>query len=105
MAARPELVKLDQRIPDERARPRPGIEKLGALGVYCPNDWYAKYPYHFAGAAEGASRELGEELLDGMAAKLAEVVGLIKSDEASAQNAAEFSARMNAGGTLELPGK
>lgn len=103
LAARGELVKLDQRIPDERALPRPGIEKLNKLGVYCPNDWYAKYPYHLSGAAEGASRELGEELLDGIAAKLAEVVGLIKGDEASARNAAEFNARMKAGGTLELP--
>ncbi len=105
LAARGELVKLDQRIPDERARPRPGLEELNQLGVYCPNDWYAKYPYHFAGAVEGAGRELGEELLDGMAAKLAEVVGLIKRDEASALGAAEFKARMNAGGTLELPGE
>ena len=103
LASRGELVRPDQRIPDEKARPRPGSEKLNALGVYCPNDWYAKYPYHFAGAAEGASRELGEELLDGMAAKLAEVVGLIKRDETSARNAAEFGARMSTGGTLEIP--
>ncbi|MHC4913943.1 MAG: creatininase family protein [Planctomycetota bacterium] len=103
MAARGDLVKLDQRLPDEKARPRPGLEKLNEMGVYCSNDWYAKYPYHFAGAAEGASRELGEELLDGMAARMAGIVRLVKSDEASVRNAAEFSARMNAGGTLEIP--
>jgi creatinine amidohydrolase len=104
LAARGDLVKLDQRIPDEKALPRAGIEELNARGVYCPNDWYAKYPYHFAGAAEGASPELGEEVLDGLAARLAEVVGLIKRDEVSARNAAEFDARARAGGTLEIPG-
>lgn len=103
MAARPELVRLAERIPDEKARPREGVGGLNELGVHCPNDWYAKYPYHFAGPAEGASRELGEELLDGMAGKLAEVVRRLKRDEASPRLAAEFNARMNAGGTLEIP--
>jgi creatinine amidohydrolase len=103
IAARGDLVKLDQRIPDESALPRPGLEKLHELGVYCPNDWYAKYPYHFAGQVEGASKELGEELLDGMSAKMAKVIRAIKQDKVSVRNAAEFDARMRAGGTLEIP--
>ncbi len=103
LLAREDIVKLDQRIPDEKALPRAGIEELNKLGVYCPNDWYAKYPYHFAGAVEGASKELGEELLDGMGAKLAKVIRAIKKDEVSVRNAREFDARMRAGGTLEIP--
>jgi creatinine amidohydrolase len=104
MAAREELVRMDGRLPDELSRARPGLERLNALGVYCPHDWYSKYPLHFAGPVEGADRKLGGELLDGMAAKLAEVVRLVKADEISPASAADFSARSAAGGTLRPKG-
>ena len=103
MAARQGLVKMDQRLPDETTGPFGRLDATRKLGVQSSLDWYANYPYHYAGSAEGASRELGEELAGKLAARLAGIFKAIKEDAAGPELLAEFNARREAGGTLEPP--
>jgi creatinine amidohydrolase len=103
MAHDEKLVRMDQRIPDNRTAPAGRLDELHRLGVYTPVSWYADYPYHFSGPAEGACPELGEEVADVVAAGLAEVVAALKRDEQTPRVWREFTARGGAGGTLEIP--
>jgi len=104
MAAAPGTVKMDQSLPDACAEKLDRLKALDDAGVYTPVSYYANFPYHYAAVPEGASVEVGEEVLDACAEDLARAVRAVKEDEATPAIWREFLARMKRGGTME-PGE
>lgn len=101
MAARPETVRMDQLLPAEFHRKLGRLQGLRDLGVYTAVNYYSNFPYHWAGPAEGASPEVGEEILDERARSLAAAARAIKADQAAPQLMREFLERAARGGTLD----
>lgn len=100
MGARRDCVKLDQALPEKCAVRAQQLKHLVDLGIYTAVGYYSNYPYHWAGPIRGASVEVGNEVLDERAAKLAEAVRAIKADETAPRLMKEFRDRMAQGGTL-----
>ena len=80
LAIAPELVHM------ERVRPEESVS-LGRADwyeeqqVYTGINWYAAYPYQFAGDPTGATAALGEDVLTYNATHLVEVLRKIKNDD------------------------
>jgi creatinine amidohydrolase len=92
MAARPELVRMDQ-------LSAPGLPQKRLTGVRAatPVWWYADYPDHYAGDAKAATAEKGEFLLNGFAARVAAILGEIKRDTVAPALQDEFHRRTEHG--------
>jgi creatinine amidohydrolase len=100
MAARPGLVKLDQKLPDECGKKLGRLSKFLDLGIYTAVNFYSNFPYHYHGPADGATMEIGQEIVDNRAEQLVEVVRAIKADEEAPRLMREFLDRQAKGGTL-----
>jgi creatinine amidohydrolase len=101
MAVRPGTVRMDQLLPAACHRKLGRLQELRDLGVYTAVNYYSNFPYHWAGPAEGASPEAGEEILDERARRLAAAARAIKADEVAPRLMREFLERTARGGTLE----
>jgi creatinine amidohydrolase len=89
----PELMQLD------RAQGESGADqKRHALpsDVYSPIWWYARFPNHYSGEGDKATRELGEALTEYRLARLAEVLKIIKADRQTLAVQDEFFDRVDA---------
>lgn len=75
---RPELVKLDE-APNESGADQARLDLPESLytGIW----WYARFPGHYAGKAEGATAELGELMFDFRVESLVEALGHAKGDD------------------------
>jgi creatinine amidohydrolase len=101
MAVESELVKMEQRLPEEHSRKQGRLKHLIDLGVYTAVNFYSDYPWHYRGPAADASPELGDEIVDDRARKLAAAARAIKADEEAPRLMREFRERQAKGGTLE----
>jgi creatinine amidohydrolase len=86
LAHRPDLVHLD------RAGSQSGadLNRLNLPYTYTGIWWYAKYPNHYAGDGQYASKELGNLLIDNEANQLAEMIRAIKADKTVIELQNEF---------------
>jgi len=77
IAHRPDLVHLD------RAGLQSGadLSRLNLPFTYTGIWWYAKYPNHYAGDGQYASKEIGNLTLDNEAGQLAQMIKSIKADK------------------------
>jgi len=83
----PQYVRMDQ-VATESGR---NLNRL----ILSPNvstgiSWYAQYPNHYAGQADGATAALGEVRLSARSRQLAETIKIIKEDTATLQLQNEF---------------
>ncbi len=80
MAARPDLVYQDratqQSGEDQKRDPLPGT-------VYTGIWWYARFPNHYAGRGEAATKELGDFDQATWSREIAEALKAIKADDNS----------------------
>jgi creatinine amidohydrolase len=77
LAHRPDLAH------PERARDQSGADQArleGLKDAYTAIWWYARFPNHYAGDGSPASAELGNLVLDNMAAQLAAMIRTVKAD-------------------------
>ena len=90
MHLRPDLVDMSAQDPME-SRSLGRLAELRDKGVFTGFNWYAEYPYHFAGDPSLASAELGKMIFDMMCNNLAEIIRAVKEDEISEKMIREFS--------------
>jgi Uncharacterized protein, putative amidase len=86
MAARPDLVKLDQ-APTQDGKP---MNRLPLDNLRPSIFWYADYPNHYAGDPTYANKELGEFCCGEEAKILAEKIRAVKKDTVGPALQAEF---------------
>jgi creatinine amidohydrolase len=87
LISRPDLVHLD------RAKEESGSDRNRLhlpRGLYTGIWWYAKFPDHYAGQAELASKELGEFDMKGWVDQLVESIRAVKADDESLRLQREF---------------
>ncbi len=87
LVIRPEAVRMDQTTTQSG-------RDMGRLN-HIPNvttgiSWYSKHPNHYAGEAEGATKELGEVRLSARSRQLADAIKAIKTDKVVKQLQDEF---------------
>lgn len=92
MALRPELMHMDLMDP-EQSRSQGRADWYNEHGVYTGINWYASYPYQFAGDPTGSSPEYGEDLTNYKAQNLAEIIKKVKEDDTLPDLFAEFYAQ------------
>lgn len=91
MKIHPELVHMDQHVPDEGA----ALNRLSALreaGVQTGIGWYSDFPTHYSGDARPADPEAGDRLLDAMAESLVTAIRAVKADTTAKALQDEFFA-------------
>ena len=87
LAIAPEFVRMDQVLTESgRNLNRLNLPPTLNTGI----SWYAQYPNHYAGEAQGATAQLGEVRLRARSAQLAEAIKAIKADTAALQLQNEF---------------
>ena len=91
LAARPDLVRMDQAVPSKEAGGR--LAHLPPVGTGF--EWYADWPDHYQGNGALGTAEKGEKLLAMMAAKVARVIKAVREDEVTEALQAEFFGRIN----------
>lgn len=87
LIARPDLVHMD-RARDESGADRDRL-KL-PRGLYTGIWWYAKFPDHYAGKGELATKELGEFDMKAWVNQIAESIRAVKADDESLRLQKEF---------------
>ena len=90
MIARPDLVHLD------RAKSESGADQARLTlpdGLYTGIWWYARFPNHYAGQGEVASRELGEFETKNWIDAIVKSIRAVKADQASLRLQNEFYER------------
>ena len=96
LALRPELVHLeDIKDPDSW---KPQGRQDGLEGVSSAFGWYANYPYHYAGDARPACREVGEFAIAARVRRLVKAIRSVKADEVTPELQEEFYTRAEHGG-------
>jgi creatinine amidohydrolase len=90
MFLRPDLVRMDAQDPKE-SRSLERLQELREKGVFTGFNWYAEYPYHFAGDPGPASPELGKLIFEMLCKNLAEVIRAVKADDVSEKMSKEFA--------------
>jgi creatinine amidohydrolase len=98
-AIHPDLVHMERVPADGEGRPRRRLQALQDAGVRTGIWWYADYPTHYAGDAQPATAELGEQMLTAMAEGLAQAIQAIKADEVTPRLQDAFYAASEAPGT------
>jgi creatinine amidohydrolase len=100
LAIRPDLVHLDQLLPDGEGAPLNRLEALRQCGVYTGIWWYADHPTHYRGDGAPATAAKGERALDAKARALAAAIRVIKEDQETKRLQEEFfaAAERHAGG-------
>ena len=94
MYLRQDLVHLERAVIQE-SKSLGRLNDLENLGVFSGFDWYAKYPYHFAGDPSRATAEHGAYLFDILVANTVNVINSIKADDISAQLIGEYNVKAN----------
>ena len=87
LAIRPETVRMNQ-TSTQSGRDMQRLSHIpnATTGI----SWYAGYPNHYAGQADGATKELGELRLSTRSHQLAETIKAIKADKVTKQLQDEF---------------
>jgi creatinine amidohydrolase len=98
-AIHPDLVHMDRVPADGEGRPRQRLKALQDAGVRTGIWWYADYPTHYAGDAQPATAELGEQMLSAMAEGLAQAIRAVKEDDVTPHLQDAFYAASEAPGT------
>jgi creatinine amidohydrolase len=96
LAVRPDLVKMQ-----DVAAPGLPQQRLGPVADMARTTmfWYADYPDHYAGDASAATIDKGRFLLEGLAARVAEIIKAVKADTATPALEAEYFSRWQHGKT------
>ena len=94
MYLQPGLVKMD-RIKVSESNSMDRLKDLEDLKAFSGFDWYAKYPYHFAGDPTKASAEHGKFLFDSYVSNLVKLINSIKADNVSPKLIEEYNSRTN----------
>jgi creatinine amidohydrolase len=90
MHLRPDLIDMKaQDITECKSKGR--LAELRDKGVFSGFNWYAEYPYHFAGDPSPANPQLGEVVFDMLCENLAEVIKAVKNDDDSEKMIKEFN--------------
>jgi len=90
MHLRPDLVHMERvKIPQSESMER--LKSLEDLRVFTGFDWYAKYPYHFAGDPSRASAKQGAFIFDIMLINTESVINAIKADKVSEKLIEEYN--------------
>jgi len=90
MHLRPELVRLERQEASEGVSAQ-RTEAVRALGVFTGFNWYAEYPYHFAGDHSRAAAEYGGFIFDILCENMAEVIRKVKADTESLKLIEEYN--------------
>jgi creatinine amidohydrolase len=98
-AIHPDLVHMERVPADGEGRPRQRLKALQDAGVRTGIWWYADYPTHYAGDAQPATAELGEQMLSAMAEGLAQAIRAVKEDDVTPHLQDAFYAASEAPGT------
>jgi len=94
MHLRPDLVHMDNcKIPESSNMGR--LKTMEDLGIFTGFNWYAQYPYHFAGDPSRASAEHGEFIFDFLVANTVNVINAVKTDNVSGTLITEFNGMTN----------
>ena len=91
MHLRPDLVNMSAQNPKE-GESLGRLENLRKLGVFTGFNWYAEYPYHFAGDPSPATPELGKIIFDMQCENLAQIIKEVKADDVSEKMIKAFNA-------------
>jgi creatinine amidohydrolase len=89
---RPDLLRMD------RAKDESGADqKRNPLpsDLYTPIWWYSRFPNHYSGEGDKATRALGEAVVEHVVARLAEVLKVIKADTRTLEMQNEFYDRVD----------
>jgi creatinine amidohydrolase len=89
MHLKPDLIHMEKVNPDE-SKNQGRLANLKEKGVVTGLNWYADFPYHFAGDPSTASAELGKVIFDIMCKNLAEIIRAVKEDNISEKMIKEF---------------
>jgi creatinine amidohydrolase len=90
MYLRPELVDMSVQNPKDSVS-KDRLADLRSKSVYSGYNWYAEYPYHFAGDPSLATPELGKIYFDIVCENLAEVIRAVKADDVSEKLINEYN--------------
>lgn len=88
---RPDLVKMDKASSESGSDQK----RLSLPNVYTAINWYARYPNHYAGEGEKASREVGELITEQTISLLIEAIKAVKSDNQTLRLQKEFYDRVD----------
>ena len=89
MYLRPDLVDMKAQDPKE-AKSLGRLEEFKKANVFTGFNWYAEYPYHYAGDHSPSTPELGKIVFQAACDNLCEVIRAVKSDNDSEKMNAEF---------------
>jgi creatinine amidohydrolase len=87
LSHRPDLVHMDMintQSPKDLKRTADVQQSMTGIG------WYSRFPNHFGGSAEGASKELGKLLIDEEADQLVQMLKQVKANESILKLQEEF---------------
>ena len=90
MHLRPDLVDMNAQDPKESANLK-RLAKLRELGVFTGFNWYAQFPYHFAGDPSLSTPELGKIIFDFNCDNLVEIIRAVKEDNESGEMVKEYN--------------
>ena len=96
LAARPDLVDMQQVPTIDEGKALKRLQELREVGVRTGMWWYADYPTHYAGNAGPATAEAGDLILEKMAQYVARAVRAIKADTETPRLQNEFYAASQA---------
>ena len=82
MYLRPELVDINIQDPKE-GMSKKRLAEIRKNGIMTGFNWYAEYPYHFAGDHSFSTPELGKIIFDGVCENLVNVIRAVKDDNES----------------------
>jgi len=103
LAARPDLVDMQQVPTIDEGRALNRLQALSEVGVRTGMWWYADYPTHYAGNASPATAEVGDRLFEMMAQHVARAVRAIKADTETERLQNEFYAASQAPSVPQIP--
>jgi len=94
MHLRPDLVHMEKsKIPESNNMDR--LKTIEDAGVFTGFNWYAKYPYHFAGDPSRATAEHGAFIFDILVANTVNAINAVKADNVSWKLITEFNGKTN----------
>jgi creatinine amidohydrolase len=90
MYLRPDLVDMDaQDIKESQSMGR--LAEIREKSVFTGYNWYAEYPYHFAGDPSPSTPEFGKMIFDMYCENLAGIIRAVKKDDVSEKMIREFN--------------
>ena len=80
-------------IPDEPGEPLDRMDHLRGR-LFTPAYWYGRFPAHYCGDARPATAEKGKRFFEHLAGRLAEIIRVVKEDDAAPGAYREFQERI-----------